>query len=98
MNSLRVLLRIITISILQVCPVSTVKLSSLRIGDRAVIQSIQAEEAIRQRMYSMGLRAGREACIIRRGRLGGPLQIRIGSISLVVRCKDADQVDVSLMA
>lgn len=77
---------------------SILKLSSLRIGDRAVIRGIQADESIRQRMYSMGLRAGREACIIRRGRLGGPLQIRIGSISLVVRSRDADQVDVSLLA
>jgi len=78
--------------------VSTIKLSSLQIGDRAVIRGIQADETIRQRMASMGLRAGREACIIRRGRLGGPLHIRIGSISLVVRRKDADQVDVSLLA
>lgn len=75
-----------------------IDLSTLRIGDRAVIKSIQADEAVRQRMYSMGLRAGREACIIRRGSLGGPLHIRIGSISLVVRLKDAGQVKVSLMA
>jgi len=73
-------------------------LSSLKIGDLAVINDIHAEDAIRQRMISMGLRAGREACIIRRGRLGGPLHVRIGSISLVIRKKDADNVDVSLMA
>jgi Fe2+ transport system protein FeoA len=48
-------------------------------------------------MYSMGMRAGREALLIRRGRFGGPIQIRIGSISLVLRAKDADQIDVSLM-
>lgn len=77
---------------------NTIKLSALQIGDRAVIRGIQADEAIRQRMVSMGLRAGREACIIRRGRMGGPLHIRIGSVSLVVRLKDADQVDVSLTA
>jgi len=75
---------------------SIIKLSSLRIGDRAVIRNIQADESVRQRMHSMGMRAGREACIVRRGRLGGPLQIRIGSISLVVRSKDADHIDVSL--
>lgn len=75
---------------------STIKLSSLRIGDRAVIRNIIADESIRQRMHSMGMRTGRETSIVRRGRMGGPLQIRIGSISLVVRSKDADQVDVSL--
>lgn len=76
----------------------TIKLSTLRIGDRAVIHGIHADEAVRQRMVSMGLRTGREACIIRRGRMGGPLHVRIGSVSLVVRLKDADQVDVSLTA
>jgi ferrous iron transport protein A len=75
---------------------SIVKLSSLRIGDRAVINRIQADDSVRQRMHSMGMRAGRETSIIRRGRLGGPMQIRIGSISLVVRSSDADLVDVSL--
>lgn len=76
---------------------STVKLSTLKTGDRAVIRFINADVSIRQRMNSMGVRAGREALLIRRGRFGGPLQIRIGSISLVLRAKDADQVDVHLM-
>jgi ferrous iron transport protein A len=74
----------------------TVKLSSLKIGDRAVIRAIQADDSIRQRMYSMGMRAGREALMVRRGRFGGPLLIRIGSICLVLRAKDAEQIDVSL--
>lgn len=77
--------------------VTTIKLSTLKTGDRAVINNISAVEAVRQRMYSMGIRAGREACIIRRGRLGGPLQVRIGSMSLVIRLKDADSVNVSLL-
>ena len=77
---------------------NTIKLSNLRIGERAVIHDIHADEAARQRMVSMGLRAGREACIIRRGRLGGPLHVRIGSVSLVVRLKDAELVNVSPVA
>ena len=77
--------------------VTTIKLSTLKTGDRAVINNISAVEAVRQRMYSMGIRAGREACIIRRGRLGGPMQVRIGSMSLVIRLKDADSVNVSLL-
>lgn len=75
-----------------------VKLSSLNVGDHAVIRDIAADEVVRQRMYAMGLRAGREAFVMRRGRLGGPLQIRVGSISLVVRRSDAERVQVSLMA
>ena len=77
---------------------TSIKLSSLRNGDRAVIHDIHADDSVRQRMTSMGIRSGREAYIIRRGRMGGPLVIRIGSVSLVVRLKDADQVNVSLMS
>ena len=75
----------------------TVKLSTLKTGERAVIRSIHADESVRQRMFSMGMRAGREAQLIRRGNFGGPVQIRIGSISLVLRAKDADQINVKLM-
>ena len=76
----------------------TSKLSSLKIGDRAVIRGINTDDIVRQRMYSMGMRAGREACIVRRGRFGGAMHVRIGSLSLVIRGKDADQVEVSLIA
>jgi ferrous iron transport protein A len=73
-------------------------LSSLRVGERAVIRDIAAEETVRQRMYSMGLRAGREALVMRRGHLGGPLQVRVGSITLVVRRRDAARVEVASLA
>jgi len=76
---------------------ATIRLSALKCGEHAVIRGIHAEDAIRQRMVSMGFRSGREASVIRRGRLGGPLHIRIGSVSLVIRSKDAEQVEVSLM-
>ena len=73
-------------------------LSSLQSGNRAVISQINSDNDVRQRMYSMGIRAGREAQVIRRGRLGGPIQVRIGSVSLIMRQKDAEQVEVNLTA
>lgn len=76
----------------------TVKLSNLKVGDRVVICDIAGDEELRKRMHAMGLRAGREASVMRRGRLGGPLQIRVGSINLVVRRSDAERVHVSFMA
>lgn len=76
----------------------TQNLSSLGVGERAVIRGIAAEETVRQRMYAMGLRAGREALVMRRGRLGGPLQVRVGSITLVVRRRDAARVEVAYRA
>jgi Fe2+ transport system protein FeoA len=42
----------------------------------------------------MGLRTGREAVVIRRPRLG-PMQIRIGSLHLIMRRCDAARVSIS---
>jgi ferrous iron transport protein A len=74
--------------------VSLFNLSSVRVGQHVVIQGIAAEDGVRQRMEAMGLRAGREACVVRSARLGGPIQIRIGSISLILRRRDAELVHV----
>lgn len=69
-------------------------LSVLPIGQRAIIQDIVGEDSIRQRMKSMGLRAGRETWVVRAARLGGPLQIRVGSVSLILRRSDAARISV----
>jgi ferrous iron transport protein A len=69
-------------------------LSLLAIGQRAIIQDIHADDTVRQRMKSMGLRAGREAWVVRAARLGGPLQIRVGSVSLILRRSDAARISV----
>jgi Fe2+ transport system protein FeoA len=42
----------------------------------------------------MGLRTGREAEVIRCSRLG-PMQIRIGSVDLIMRRSDAARVCIS---
>jgi len=42
----------------------------------------------------MGLRSGREAEVIRCSRLG-PMQIRIGSVNLIMRRRDAARVSIS---
>ena len=73
---------------------SFINLSSVRIGQHVVIQGITADETVRHRMEAMGLRAGREACVVRSAHLGGPIQIRVGSISLILRRRDAALVRV----
>lgn len=69
-------------------------LSMVRIGQHVVIRDIAADDGVRHRMEAMGLRAGREACVVRSARLGGPIQIRVGSISLILRRRDAALVSV----
>jgi ferrous iron transport protein A len=66
-----------------------VTLEQLPVGHKARITSLEGDESLRARMFALGLRAGREVLVIRRARLGGPLQIRIGSTDLMVRRSEA---------
>lgn len=77
---------------------SAFNLCSLTVGEKAVIQGISADEGVRKRMHAMGIRAGREACVVRSARMGGPIQIRVGSVSLILRRGDAEQVAVTRAA
>ena len=72
---------------------NNLNLSTLGIGERAFITGIHAPDGTRQRLQSMGLRTGREAEVIRSPRLG-PMQIRVGSIHLIMRRCDAARVSI----
>jgi Fe2+ transport system protein FeoA len=69
-------------------------LSSLRKGECAFITGIHAADSTRNRLQAMGLRTGREAEVIRCPRVG-PMQIRVGSIQLIMRRCDAARVSIS---
>ena len=73
---------------------SIINLSSLGRGETAIILGVHGSDGIRHRLQAMGLRTGREAEVIRCSRLG-PMQIRIGSINLIMRRRDAARVSIS---
>lgn len=64
-------------------------LEQLPTGHCARIAQVEGDEPLRTRMFALGLRNGREVAVIRRARLGGPLQIRIGTTDLIVRRREA---------
>lgn len=70
-------------------------LEQLSPGQRARIAAVDGDEALKARMFALGLRLGREVAVIRRARLGGPLQIRIGTTDLVVRRREARLIRLS---
>jgi len=74
---------------------NVINLSTLGIGERAFITGIHAPDGMRQHLQSMGLRTGREAEVIRNPRLG-PMQIRVGSVHLIMRRCDAACVTISI--
>lgn len=60
----------------------------------ATIKQLHSKEGLRARMRALGLRDGREVAIIRRSRLGGPLQVRVGNTDLVMRRSEASLIEV----
>jgi Fe2+ transport system protein FeoA len=75
-------------------PIDQLNLSCLRKGQTGMILGIHAPDGTRQRMQSMGLRTGHEAEVIRSSRFG-PMHIRIGSVHLIMRRRDAARVSIS---
>ena len=64
-------------------------LSELAIGQRGIIEEVETEEQFRWRLQALGFRIGREVRLIRQALFGGPLQVRIGSVNVMLRRHDA---------
>ncbi len=73
-------------------------LETLKPGERAKIVEILGDEPLRARMFALGLRNGREVAVIRRTRLGGTLQVRVGSTDLIIRPTEARLVRLAMQA
>jgi ferrous iron transport protein A len=64
-------------------------LDQLPPGESATIQRVDGEPALRLRIEAMGLRVGKDVAVIRRARMGGPLQVRVGNTDLIIRLAQA---------
>jgi len=42
----------------------------------------------------MGFRTGRQIVMLRRGWLSGPLHVRIGTTEVMLRCREAREIEV----
>jgi len=72
----------------------TPDLSLLHEGESAVIQSIEADEALHHRLQALGFQTGKPVQVVRMGRFSGPLQIRIGMTDVIMRRSDAAKIKV----
>ncbi len=70
-------------------------LNYLDIGRSATIKTIVGEDAVKARMGGFGLCAGRTVTVVRRARLGGPLQVRVGYTDVLMRPQQADLIHLS---
>jgi ferrous iron transport protein A len=70
-------------------------LNLLQAGEVAKIASVSADEALKARIHGLGLRIGQEVAVIRRARMGGPLQIRVGHTDILMRPEQANLIKLA---
>jgi ferrous iron transport protein A len=71
-----------------------IPLAKLVPGDQATIAGIRADTALRQRLAALGFRIGQRVRLVRRGVFSGPLHVRLGTTDVILRRRQAAQIDV----
>jgi ferrous iron transport protein A len=73
-------------------------LSQIPLGQSARVSAIALSLDLAQRLAALGLRIDSEVTVLRRGWLGGPLQLRVGGTELMLRRDAAAQISVVLQS
>ncbi len=68
------------------------RLSELKVGDRAEVTAVKAESAIRRRIMDMGLIRGTSFKVLRVAPLGDPVEIFFKGLYLAMRKNEADGI------
>lgn len=69
-------------------------LSQLETGQQAVISAIEADESLFHRLSALGFRVGKTLSIMRRANFNGPLQVRLGTTDVILRCNEASRIQI----
>ncbi|MEI6756262.1 MAG: ferrous iron transport protein A [Chlorobium sp.] len=68
------------------------RLSELKVGDKAEVMAVKAENAIRRRIMDMGLIKGTRFKVLRVAPLGDPMEILFKGLYLAMRKNEADGI------
>ena len=69
-------------------------IASIGEGDELIVDSIRLCRETGKRLADMGFTKGARGRIVRRGFLGGPLQVRLGDCDIMIRASEADGVTI----
>jgi len=69
-------------------------LNELKIGQSAVIESVEGEGALRQHFLDMGVIPGAEVTLIKYAPLGDPMELQIHGYELTLRIEDAKKIGI----
>lgn len=69
-------------------------LSELKIGQSAVIESVEGEGALRQHFLDMGMIPGAEVTLIKFAPMGDPMELQVHGYELTLRIDDAKKIGI----
>ncbi|MEO2065974.1 MAG: ferrous iron transport protein A [Desulfurobacteriaceae bacterium] len=73
------------------------KLSQLKVGQRAKVVRVKSSQELSRRLRAMGLIKGEVITVEKVAPLGDPIEIRVKGTKLSVRKKDAENVEVEVI-
>ena len=68
------------------------RLSELKVGDKAEVTAVKAENATRRRIMDMGLIKGTRFRVVRVAPLGDPMEISFKGLFLAMRKNEAEGI------
>lgn len=72
-------------------------LAQTPLGQMARVNALHLPAELAQRLAALGLRLESEVTVLRRGWLGGPLQLRVGGTELMLRRDAAQGIEVTVL-
>jgi len=73
-------------------------LSELFPGDRFLVDSVLIGKETGRRLADMGFTKGAEGEVVRRGMMGGPMQVMVRGYDLLIRREEAAKIEVEAVA
>ena len=73
------------------------RLSELKVGDKAEVTAVKAESAVRRRIMDLGLIKGTRFKVLRVAPFGDPMEIVFKGLYLALRKNEADGVMVRML-
>jgi ferrous iron transport protein A len=74
---------------------SDLSLAALAPSASAVVVSLDLDFALRERLFALGMRAGRTVRVMRRIGRDGPMQVRVDHTDMILRADQAERIRVA---
>lgn len=73
-----------------------VKLSTMKDGDKGIVESLEGHGNIQHRLVDMGVVKGSHIAVIKRAPLGDPIEVKVKGTELALRKAEAAMISVAV--